>query len=436
MERTSIESGLPGNVVLADYDTNDGAQNVSFGEPEPLSAAKEPLEASQKGWKTLSLVRGANGDTTALVTPRGDRGRPEVETEKLKERHKANKERHLTEPAGPWLRAVRVLVHFCAVGIFCVGRIWTRFTTPRGFYNVPDTVNGLQFIVTPARNFDVKKKGVMLPTDTCTMRLTHTCSADMDCALKHFNGYGVEHYEVVGETMVVHVSPLQVFPFIPENWYNRVWCDLTIAIPANFTISTEAAMIVMVVEDMKLEALSMTGSGGYEAQEISLFSKNLTINKDFVAKGRDVKLLLEHLSMPDSARMNLWTREGSIDITTESLPTVTINSANDAVCLVGEWSITENQGTVSQAQGQHIVGGNTANYSLSATVTPKTSKLSSGTPVWIINTMGALGSVGIMLLDSQVKVPPTAYSGAAFGDEGFFAVVDHTVVEGKDLGGK
>ena len=258
----------------------------------------------------------------------------ELLKKELLKKHKEMAERHLKAPSGPAARALRVLGHFIFLGILCVCLIWTRYTTPRGVYDVPEGVTHLEFIIRPTNNVDLKEDGLFLPSDTCTFRLTHPCR-DGACVRRTFNGYGVETTKVEGGKMVVIVAPLQVLPFMPENWYNRIWCDLTISIPTNMTVSTQAPRIVMVAEDMHIDALSMTGTKGFEAQEITLYGRNLRVQRKLTAKARDFRLLMENLSMPDSARMDLWTSEGSVDITTESLPAVTIASANDAVCLVG-----------------------------------------------------------------------------------------------------
>jgi hypothetical protein len=259
---------------------------------------------------------------------------PVDSNEDLLERHKKMAERHLKAPSGYAARALRVLGHFICLGILCVCLIWTRYTTPRGVYDVPEGVRHLEFIIRPTNNVNLKADGMFLPSDTCTFRLTHPCPAGK-CARRTFNGYGVEMTKVEGEKMVVTVAPLQVLPFMPENWYNRIWCDLTISIPANMTVSTQAPRIVMVAENMHVDVLSMTGMKGFEAQEITFYGRNLTVQKELIAKARDFRLLMENLSMPDTERMDLWTSEGSVDITTDSLPAVTIHSANDAVCLVG-----------------------------------------------------------------------------------------------------
>ena len=69
----------------------------------------------------------------------------------------------------------------------------------------------------------------------------------------------MERTDINGDEMVVYISPLQVLSFVPENWYNRKWCDITIAVSPKFSISTEAARIIVVAEDVSLASLSMTG---------------------------------------------------------------------------------------------------------------------------------------------------------------------------------
>jgi len=112
---------------------------------------------------------------------------------------------------------------------------------------------------------------------------------------------------------------------------------------------------------------------------------------------------------------------------------------------VGEWNTTSG---AALAVSELL---ETTNYSVSAIADPLSAKVA-GRPTWSIKTVGKMGSVSILLLDLTNPKPtpyhsaPTynqdeswergkpnvAYSGKAFGNEGFFASVDHTKVDGED----
>ena len=124
-------------------------------------------------------------------------------------------------------------------------------------------------------------------------------------------------------------------------------------------------------------------------------------------------VLVENLSMPTGAQTDISITAGSVDITTDSSPSIQVQTISEAVCLVGKFSVNPHR-SAQVPQG---------NYSMSthlATVAcPTTGPCSQ--PMWRVMTGNPLGSVGIHAFSqapgsSDVSV----YSGQAFTN-GIFA---------------
>ena len=132
-----------------------------------VSAGRGSAEATQNGWarleeeslaegtlpsptrKSLSLVQGHDGRMSAFLHRGPCTGRLEESSssDDLVHQHQTDSEKLKKKPSSYWVRTFRVQLHFLFLGILCVCLIWTRFTTPRVFHDVPDEISSLKFII-------------------------------------------------------------------------------------------------------------------------------------------------------------------------------------------------------------------------------------------------------------------------------------------------
>jgi hypothetical protein len=182
---------------------------------------------------------------------------------------------------------------------------------------------------------------------------------------------------------------------------------------------------IFVAENVRLKSLSVKNNGG----SVWFQAKNLTVLQSLSLLATSGGVLVQGLNMPSGAEAKISLTVGSVDITTDSAPTVEVTTVNDAVCLVGQFAAY----TPPLLQQNHTAAGNTSAHSTpppSAPPPPSPSALvhraamacSSGgggpcdQPLFEIYAGSSSSSVGVQQIQkSTLSAGPVAvHSGRAF----------------------
>jgi len=302
----------------------------------------------------------------------------------------------------------------------CIG---TRELSVRAIVSFPEGVKKVQVDIQKLQTLNFAPWSIN--TDTCTIRISNTCSNREQCSVPHVLGYGINHGAfglsdtkvrvVNGDTLQFSLLPLIFWPALPETWWNRVMCDVQIIVTKDMEIEINSEKVAVVAENVELKRLTLKGLDR-SGSAIWFQGKNLRMTESLILKGSQSNVLLDGITMPTTASASMEILGGSIDVVTSSHPKMKIVSVNEAVCLVGKFQTTP-------SKNSSMVGNLTfASY----TAVMKCELASCETPSWRINVSGVQGSVGVHATQYR-EADMAVFDGGAFSD-GTFIGVDHSPI--------
>ena len=251
-------------------------------------------------------------------------------------------------------------------------------------------------------------------TDRCTILITNPCKPPYQgphregCESESVTGFGVQSANVNGSTLMLVLQPTMQWPSLPETWINEVWCNVLLVLEDSRDIVIETQSALVFAENVRLKSLKLKNNGG----KVWFQAENLTVTQELKVQASNGGVLLQNLSMPSEAAASISMNAGSVDITTESSPSIAVESISDAVCLVGTF---DSYTPPSQINTTKLAGNNTILQHRAVLQCPSTQACRQ--PKWQVSVGSVSSSVGIQTLGAAGA---TIHSGNAFKD-GFFA---------------
>jgi len=201
-------------------------------------------------------------------------------------------------------------------------------------------------------------------TDSCLIRLINTCEdPDQDCgkANIHANfmpawdpaccgdGPDVLYRRILGypevvvdpegrKNLVVGMpwAPTGFSSVIPENIWNPVVCEMYLVVPTDAEVHLRVHKATIVAQNVSLRSLTVQGSrNGSTPERIELLTQNLSISHDLKIAGSSGRVALNDLNVGSQSNVSVSMIDSSIDVTSLAAPSLEVQSANKAVCLVG-----------------------------------------------------------------------------------------------------
>ena len=251
-------------------------------------------------------------------------------------------------------------------------------------------------------------------TDQCTILITNPCKPPYQgphregCQKESVTGFGVQSYQEDGNTLMLVLRPTMQWPSLPETWSNEVWCNVLLVVEETRDIVIETQSALVFAENVRLKSLKLKNNGG----KVWLQAENLTVAQELTVQASNGGVLLQGLNMPSEAAATIDMNAGSVDITTDSSPSIAVESISDAVCLVGTFA---SYIPPSQINSTKLVRNNTVLQHRAVLQCPSTQACRQ--PKWQVSVGSESSSVGIQTLGAAGA---TVHSGNAFKD-GFFA---------------